>query len=111
MTGTALHRNEIFQYLVLDKIVIAFTAKKIPDSVCVISTWISVIHMRICNVLLNFFVSVYMEFKIITAVCGSMAMRSKGPSTPSFTCYMQKYSYFFWAWVRIQGKTIYFYTL
>ena len=58
MTGTALHTNDIFQYLVLDKIVIAFTAKK-PYSVCVISTWISVIHMRICNVLLNFFVSVY----------------------------------------------------
>ena len=28
MTGTALHTNDIFQYLVLDKIVIAFTAKK-----------------------------------------------------------------------------------
>ena len=28
MTGTALHTNEILQYLVLDKIVIAFTAKK-----------------------------------------------------------------------------------
>ena len=27
MTGTALHTNEIFQYLVIDKIVIAFTAK------------------------------------------------------------------------------------
>ena len=60
MTGTALHTNEIFQYLVLDKIVIAFTAK-IPYSVCVISTWISVINMRICNVLLNFFVSVYLS--------------------------------------------------
>ena len=59
MTGTTLHTNEIFQYLVLDKIVIAFTAKKIPYSVCVIATWISVIIMRICNVLLNFFVSVY----------------------------------------------------
>ena len=58
MTGTALHTNEIFQYLVLDKIFIAFTAK-IPYSVCVISMWISVINMRICNVLLNFFVSVY----------------------------------------------------
>ena len=29
MTGTALHTNEIVQYLVLDKIVIAFTAKKL----------------------------------------------------------------------------------
>ena len=27
MTGTALHTNQIFQYLVFDKIVIAFTAK------------------------------------------------------------------------------------
>ena len=59
MTGTALHTNEFFQYLILDKIVIAFTAKKIPYSVCVISSWISVINTRICNVLLNFFVSVY----------------------------------------------------
>ena len=58
MSGTALHTNEIFQYLVLDKIVIAFTAK-IPYSICVISTLTSVINMRICNVLLNFFVSVY----------------------------------------------------
>ena len=57
MTGTALHTNEMFQYLLLDKIVIAFTSK-IPYSVCVISTWISVINMRICIVLLNFFVSV-----------------------------------------------------
>ena len=58
MTGTALHTNEFFQNMVLDKIVIAFTVKKIPYSVCVISTWISAINMRICNVLLNFFVSV-----------------------------------------------------
>ena len=28
MTGTALHTNEIIPYLELDKIVIAFTAKK-----------------------------------------------------------------------------------
>ena len=28
MTGTALHTNEIFQYLVLGKIVITFTANK-----------------------------------------------------------------------------------
>ena len=28
MTGIALHTNEIFQYLVLDKIEIAFTATK-----------------------------------------------------------------------------------
>ena len=27
MTGTALHTNDIFQYLVLDKIVIALTVK------------------------------------------------------------------------------------
>ena len=33
--------------------------KIILYSVCVISTWISVINMRIGNVLLNFFVSVY----------------------------------------------------
>ena len=63
MTGTALHTNEIFQYLVLDKIVIVLTAK-IPYSVCGISTWISVINMRICNVLLNFFVSVYVPSHI-----------------------------------------------
>ena len=34
MTGTALHTNEIFQYLVLDKIVIAFTAKNTLLSLC-----------------------------------------------------------------------------
>ena len=60
MTGTVLHTNEILQqcmkYLVLNKIVIAFT---VNNSV-LISTWISVINMRICNVLLNFFVSVYL---------------------------------------------------
>ena len=28
MTGTALHTNEIFQFMVFDKIVIAFTAQK-----------------------------------------------------------------------------------
>ena len=28
MTGPALHTNKIFQYLVSDKIVIAFTAQK-----------------------------------------------------------------------------------
>ena len=63
MTGTALHTNEILQYLVLDTIVIAFTAKKIIKFV-LISTWRSVINMRICDVLLNFFVSVYMYFGI-----------------------------------------------
>ena len=31
MTGTALHTNESLQYLVLDKIVITFTAKKKSD--------------------------------------------------------------------------------
>ena len=55
MTGTVLYINEILQrymkYLVLKKIVIAFTVK---DSV-LISTWISVINMRICNMLLSFF--------------------------------------------------------
>ena len=60
MTGTALHTNEIFQFLVLDKIVITFTAKKLIKFVF-ISTWISVINMRICDVLLNFFVSVYIS--------------------------------------------------
>ena len=59
MTGTALHTNEILQYLVLDKIVITFTAKKLIKFVLV-STWISVIYMRICDVLLNFFISVYL---------------------------------------------------
>ena len=60
MTDTALHTNEILQrcmkYLVLNKIVLAFTVKK--NSV-LISTCFSVINMRICNVVLNFFVSVY----------------------------------------------------
>ena len=63
MTGAALHTNEILQrcmkYLVLNKIVIAFT---VINSV-LISTWISVRNMRICNVLLNFFVSVYINIK------------------------------------------------
>ena len=34
MTGTALHTYEIFHYLVLDKIVIAFTAKNALFSLC-----------------------------------------------------------------------------
>ena len=59
MTGTALHTNEILQYLVFDKIVIAFTAKKHLNKFVLISTWIFVINMRICDELLNFFVSVY----------------------------------------------------
>ena len=54
MTGTALHTNEILQYLVLDEIVIAFTAIKNLIKFILISTWISVIHMRICDVLLNY---------------------------------------------------------
>ena len=57
-TGTALHTNEIVQYLVLDNIVIAFTANFFIKFV-LFSTWIPVISMRICDVLLNFFVSVY----------------------------------------------------
>ena len=57
MTGTALHTNEILQYLALDKIVIAFTAKKSFIKFVLISTWISEINMSICDVLLNFFVS------------------------------------------------------
>ena len=69
MTGTALHTNEIFQYLVLYKIVVAFTAK-IPYSVCVISTWISVMNICICNVLLKFFVSVYVHFRCVTGIHG-----------------------------------------
>ena len=56
ITGTALHTNEILQYLALDKIVIAFTTKNLIKF-ALISTWISVINMRICDVLLNFFVS------------------------------------------------------
>ena len=59
-TGTALHTNKILQYLVLDKIVITFTAKHLIKFV-LISTWISVMNMRICDVLLNFFVSVYIS--------------------------------------------------
>ena len=59
MTGTALHTNDFLQYLVLDKIVIAFTTEKILYKFVLISTWLSVINMRICDVLLNFFVSVY----------------------------------------------------
>ena len=62
MTGTALHTNENLQqcmlYLVLNKIVIAFTVK----NYVLISTRIPVINMRICNVLLNFFVSVYVMY-------------------------------------------------
>ena len=34
MIDTALHTNEILQYVVLDKIVITFTAKKILLSLC-----------------------------------------------------------------------------
>ena len=34
MTGTALHTNEIVQYFVLDKIIIAFTAKNTLLSLC-----------------------------------------------------------------------------
>ena len=37
MTGTALHTNDFFQYLVLDKIVIAFTAKTTFFSLCYIN--------------------------------------------------------------------------
>ena len=60
MTGTALHTNEILQYLVLDKIVIAITAKNLIKFVLFHMDFC----MRICDVLLNFFVSVYI-FKII----------------------------------------------
>ena len=62
MTGTALHTNEILQYLVLDKIIIAFTAKNLT-MFALISTLISVINMRICDVLLIFVVSVYIKLK------------------------------------------------
>ena len=58
MMGTALHTNEIFQYLVSDKNVIAFTTKYTLFILCYFNV-VSVINMRICNVLLNFFVSVY----------------------------------------------------
>ena len=34
MTGTALHTNDFFQYLVLDKIVIVFTTKNTLFSLC-----------------------------------------------------------------------------
>ena len=59
MAGTALHTNEILQYLVLDKIVFTFTAKKNLIKFVLNSTQMSVINMHICDVLLNFFVSVY----------------------------------------------------
>ena len=64
MTGTALHTIGILQrcmkYLVLNKIVIAFTV----NNFVLISTCISVINMRICNELLNFFVSVYVVHRL-----------------------------------------------
>ena len=82
MTGTALNTNEILQYLVLDKIVIAFFPELVMSTdllsfehpsvllfcllqkhlikFVLISTWLFVINMRICDVLLNSFVSVYM---------------------------------------------------
>ena len=61
MTGTALYTSEILQYLALNKIVIAFTAKIIVIQRVLISTWISVINMRIRDVLLNCFVTVYKD--------------------------------------------------
>ena len=79
MTGTALHTNEILQYLVLDKIVITFTAKKKLIKFVLISTWISVIYMymRICDVLINFFVSVYEEKTQYAGEDGIMQLRNK----------------------------------
>ena len=62
MTGTALHTNEILQYLVLDKIVFTFTAKNLIKFM-LYSTRMFVINMRICDVLLNFFVSVLLVFR------------------------------------------------
>ena len=60
MTGTALYTNEILQYLVMDKIVFTFTAKKKLIKFVLNSTRMSVINMRTCDVLLNFFVfSIY----------------------------------------------------
>ena len=67
MTGTALHTNKILeqcmQYLVSNKILIAFTTKKNNIVTCkfvLISTWIFVMNKRICDVLLNYFVfSIY----------------------------------------------------
>ena len=41
MTGTALHTNEVVQYFVLDKIIIAFTATKNLSKFELISTLIS----------------------------------------------------------------------
>ena len=60
MAGTALYTNDIFYYLELERIFIAVTAKKLIQFV-LISMWISVINMRISDVLLIFFfVSVLM---------------------------------------------------
>ena len=51
-----LYTNEILQYLVLILIVNALTAKNILLSLCLC---VSVMNSRICDVLLNFVVSVY----------------------------------------------------
>ena len=61
MTGNALDTNNILQYLVLDKIVFAFTYKNHIKFV-LISTWISEINMRICGVLLNLFLFQYILY-------------------------------------------------
>ena len=62
--GIALHTDEILQRcmydLVLNEIVIIFTAKINLIMFALISTGISEINMRICDELLNFFVSVYL---------------------------------------------------
>ena len=59
MTGTALHKNAIFQYLLLDKIITPLTAKNTLFSLCYINVYFCNKYAYICNVLLNFFVSVY----------------------------------------------------
>ena len=62
MTGTAIHTNEIFQYLVLDKIVIAFTAKNTLFSLCYINVdFCNKYDLNTFDVLLNFFASVYIH--------------------------------------------------
>ena len=69
MIGTVLHTNEIqfllqrcIQDLVLNKLVITFTAKKSMKFVFNFNGLLCVINMCICDVLLNFFVTVYVMY-------------------------------------------------
>ena len=58
MTGTALHTNEILQYCYWIRLYSHLLQKNLIKFV-LNSTRLSVINVRICDVLLNFFVSVY----------------------------------------------------